>query len=274
VAQGLAGATPVGHPKVSSGTGQESVPPVWGTGKGRCESGVPDQINLYLYLYRYKLIGMKLNRLTPDQRSEIVRRRQSGESLNTIMATLGVPKGVVAYHIRKLQRPILLPTDRAERMRAGAIKAGAIRAAAARDRMQERFASASALWKRFGCGFEGLSSSRKGLVGEAAVLLRLLLLGYEVYSPVLDGPSDWVIVSGRRLIRLQVKMAGTHRGGSKFFLNQRRRGTALYHSNELDFFVAYSLMDDVCYVVPSNLAKGRFVALRSEMRENWDLLQK
>jgi len=61
----------------------------------------------------------------------------------------------------------------------------------------------------------GLTSEHKGRIAEAAVLFRLVVLGYTPLRSVFEGSrSDWLIeLEDARVVRLQVKWAARHRQG-------------------------------------------------------------
>lgn len=217
---------------------------------------------------------MKLHRLTPEQRAAIVQLRLAGKSLGQIQAELGLKKEVVWYHIKRLQRPQLSLEERTRRILEGSRRAAQGKREAAQRRREARSDAGSDLWKRFAGEFIRLSPTRKGKVAEAAVLLRLILLGLDVYGPVHDCPSDWMVIIAHRRIRIQVKLARNESGGSLFIHNQRGRDARPYTSDECDFIIGYSLLEDACYVIPIAKARQRYLPLQACFKEQWASLVK
>ena len=116
---------------------------------------------------------------------------------------------------------------------------------------------------------------------EAAFLAKATMLGFPVLKPWGDSrPYDFAVESGRRLWRVQVKCATSHRGTR---CDARAAGSGpLYTLDDLDFLAAYVIKKDLWYVVPADAFVPRATVHfnygpRSEgmfeiYRETWCLL--
>jgi hypothetical protein len=91
---------------------------------------------------------------------------------------------------------------------------------------------------------------RLGEAVEAAFLAKATMLGFAVLKPWGDSrPYDFAVESGRRLWRVQVKCATSHRGTR---CEARAAGSGeLYTLDDLDFLAAYVIEKDLWYVVPA-----------------------
>lgn len=116
--------------------------------------------------------------------------------------------------------------------------------------------------------------SHIGRVSEAAVLLRLLAHGHAVYGSPFDGDkADWVVDTGTRLLRIQVKT--THQGatGLPAVKLMRNHGKSMYMADDFDFMVGYNLFTDTAYVWKhSELTGKQSVSIAPAAEERWDKL--
>ena len=85
---------------------------------------------------------------------------------------------------------------------------------------------------------EAPTRKRLGEAVEAAFLAKATMLGFSVLKPWGDSrPYDFAVESGRRLWRVQVKCATSHRGAR---CSARASGSGeLYTLDDLDFLAAY-----------------------------------
>ncbi len=92
---------------------------------------------------------------------------------------------------------------------------------------------------------------RLGEAVEAAFLAKATMLGFPVLKPWGDSrPYDFAVESGRRLWRVQVKCATSHRGTR---CEARAAGSGpLYTLDDLDFLAAYVIKKNLWYVVPAD----------------------
>jgi hypothetical protein len=91
---------------------------------------------------------------------------------------------------------------------------------------------------------------RLGEAVEAAFLAKATMLGFPVLKPWGDSrPYDFAVESGRRLWRVQVKCATSHRGTR---CEARAAGSGeIYTLDDIDFLAAYVIARDLWYVVPA-----------------------
>src|SRR5580704_3052495 len=92
---------------------------------------------------------------------------------------------------------------------------------------------------------------RVGEAVEAAFLAKATMLGFPVLKPWGDSrPYDFAVESGRRLWKVQVKVATSHRGTR---CDARGAGSGpLYTLDDLDFLAAYVIKRNLWYVVPAD----------------------
>jgi len=101
---------------------------------------------------------------------------------------------------------------------------------------------------------DGRSPDRvaKARIAEAATLLRVVLMGWGVYGSTFDGAKfDWIVNTGERLVRLQVKSMRQGRAGSPYTILRCADGrgkSRKYREGEFDFVVGYDLFADTAYV--------------------------
>ena len=201
------------------------------------------------------------------EREEAIRLRvEERLSLPEISSRLGVSKGSVSNWLRSYP---LTPEERRARQSMNGKASAAVRRA-------RRVREESSLHKLL----DGASVSRhsKAKIAEAAVLLRMTLLGYSIYGSPFDGDKlDWVADTGKRLVKLQVKWARTGKYGAPY-INLRcsngRRQSRHYQEGEFDFIVAYDLYTDTCYVWSWEDVKGLGTkACEDSAAEKWEKIR-
>ncbi len=86
---------------------------------------------------------------------------------------------------------------------------------------------------------------------EAAFLAKATMLGFPVLKPWGDSrPYDFGVDGGRRIWKVQVKCATSHRGTR---CDARAAGSGeLYTLEDIDFLAAYVIKEDLWYVVPAD----------------------
>jgi hypothetical protein len=100
------------------------------------------------------------------------------------------------------------------------------------------------------------TQKRHGEVAEARFLAKAASLGFGVSKPWGDERYDFVLDSGHCFWRVQVK--STRRNGSHGYTVTIASGTvAQYDETQIDFLVAYLVLEDVWYVIPVKMLKGR-----------------
>ena len=115
-------------------------------------------------------------------------------------------------------------------------------------------------------------------VAEAAVMLRMLAQGFNVFGSVFDGDkADWVVEIPQtgKIVKIQVKT--TRRGNtglSNVILrhgHNTKIGARRYEDGDFDFLVGYDLFTDVAYVwgcaEVAHLKAG--VTINPDAKEKW-----
>ena len=129
---------------------------------------------------------------------------------------------------------------------------------------------------------QGLSNQRRGRIAEAAILFRLALHGFDIYTSAFDGDKIDCLVQipdNGRIFKLQVRCVHSP---SKHGLpvirlkcaeghDQRRR----YREGEFDFIVGYYLFNDTAYVFSSDEVKRHktYITISEKYAERWDKLR-
>ena len=111
--------------------------------------------------------------------------------------------------------------------------------------------------QRFDIHAIGLDTQKRhGEVAEARFLAKASSMGFGVAKPWGDERYDFILDSGHCLWRVQVK--STRRLASRGYSVMIATSTvAQYDETEIDFLVAYITVEDVCYVIPVKMLKGR-----------------
>ena len=196
------------------------------------------------------------------EKDEAIRLRiEERLSLPEISSRLGVSKSSVSNWVRPY--PLTRDERRERQSMNGKASAGIRRAKAVKKE--------SALHK---LNRDSISCHSKAKVAEAAVLLRMTLLGYSIYGSPFDGDKlDWVVDVGERLVKIQVKWAREGKFGAPFIrlcCSSGRRKVRPYQKGEFDFIVAYDLYTDTCYVWSWDEVKGMATkSCEDSAAENW-----
>ncbi|MGA8429432.1 MAG: group I intron-associated PD-(D/E)XK endonuclease [Candidatus Sulfotelmatobacter sp.] len=131
---------------------------------------------------------------------------------------------------------------------------------------------------------EAPKAKRLGEAVEAAFLAKATKLGFPVLKPWGDSrPYDFAVESGRRLWKVQVKVATSHRGRGGTRCDARGAGSGpLYTLDDLDFLAAYVIKKNLWYVVPADAFVPRATvhfnygpksqSMFEQYREAWCLL--
>jgi len=133
------------------------------------------------------------------------------------------------------------------------------------------------------------NTKRSGEISEAAFLHKAVSLGFKVTKPWGDSERyDFVVDSGKRLWRVQIKCTGALRAGGYHIQPIHYvygKTKVVYTADEIDVLAAHIVPLDVWYVVPVQaLAQGTSLRLYPEggcerarfekYREAWDVLGK
>lgn len=181
--------------------------------------------------------------ISSELRTECVRLRvEEHLELRAIRDRTGVSVGALSALLRMHPLPAPLKAQRA-----------AARGAQRAIPREDRFPNASP-FLAFMKPLDTLSRKEKGRIAEAAVLLRLSLLGLIPAKPVFDGEtSDWLVeLPGRPDIkRIQVKWMKTGTHGQPFapLTSTGSSGKVkVYTQADFDILVGYDIRTDRCYV--------------------------
>jgi hypothetical protein len=115
-------------------------------------------------------------------------------------------------------------------------------------------------------------------VSETAVMLRMLVRGFNVFGSMFDGEkADWVVeIYSGKIFKVQVKTAkqGKHGLPSVELThgNSSRLGSQRYVEGDFDFIVGYDIFTDTAYVWSWNEVAHlkTAVSVSENSRENWD----
>jgi len=100
------------------------------------------------------------------------------------------------------------------------------------------------------------TQKRHGEVAEARFLAKASGLGFGVAKPWGDERYDFILDSGYCFWRVQVKSTRSRRAGG-YSVTVASRGLAPYEDTQIDFLVAYLTPEDLWYVIPVKVLKGR-----------------
>jgi hypothetical protein len=102
----------------------------------------------------------------------------------------------------------------------------------------------------------GLDSQKSlGDIAEASFLAKASSLGFGVSKPCIEERYDFVLDSGYRLWRVQVKSTRT-RTSSGYMVRVAGKTLAPYTEREIDFLVGYMVPVEAWYIIPVRLLKG------------------
>jgi len=122
-------------------------------------------------------------------------------------------------------------------------------------------------------------SKELGLISEMRFELAATLRGFTVSKPQGDNaPYDFILDTGGRLLRVQVKSSGhiDKHGRLNFNLKTGHAQHRSYTAAQVHFFALHDTINEVFYVIPQPLLKG-YKTLKilpsgkfKEYKENWD----
>jgi PD-(D/E)XK endonuclease len=204
----------------------------------------------------------------PDLKAEAIRLRvEERLSLREIAIVTGAAKGSLSLWLK--------PHRLTEEERKARSKTAKRYVAPKKDHGEESRHNKTVIW-------QSLSNQRKGRIAEAAILFRLALHGFDIYTSVFDGDKADCLVrvpESEEIFKLQVRCVHSP---SKHGLpvvrlkcaeghNQRRR----YKQGEFDFIVGYYLFNDTAYVFSADEVKHHktYVTISEKYAERWDKLR-
>ena len=194
----------------------------------------------------------------PNLKAECLRLRLDERlSYKQIQEKLGVPKGTLSYWLG--EHP--LTHEELDRLRS----TPPMPVRKSRGEESELYG-----WVKSA----NLGTIQTAKVSEAAVMLRMLANGFNVFGSSFDGDvADWVVqVPGsRRFLSVQVKTAVTMKTGLPCcsLTNSRSRR---YEAGEFDFIVGFDIVTDTAYVWSwAEVAHLKAtVSITPDARERWD----
>ena len=209
-----------------------------------------------------------MGRAKPDLRAEAIRLRvEERMSLREISAATGAAKGSLSAW---LQLYPLTGEEKKERN-----KTAKRYVAPKKSHGVESKHHQAVIWR-------SLTSQQKGKIAEAAILFRLALHGFNVFTSIFDGDkADWIVEAPGigKADKLQVRCVNsTLKYGLPNILltcaeghNGRRR----YREGEFDFIVGYYLYNDVAYVYSfDEVVKHKtYITVSEDHAERWDKLR-
>lgn len=124
-----------------------------------------------------------------------------------------------------------------------------------------------------------LTGRDKQKIAESAVLFRLCLKGFVVYSSPFDGDkADWIVENhtGKRFV-IQVKWTGNKGRGLPLMdlTCTEGRKKRRYRENEFDFIVGYCLLNDTAYVYSFDELRHlkKTVTINEKYAETWEKIK-
>lgn len=204
----------------------------------------------------------------PKLKVEALRLRVEDRlSLREIREKLGVSKGTLSVWLR--DHPL---TEAEKQARRGPMP----------PRPHKRYDPGPASkYQQMVC--KDLSSEQKGQIAEAAVLYRLVLLGWTPSRPVFEGhKADWFVEVNRSVISLQVKWARTLKSGGSPLVSITTSGPnssnkrCRYTRGDFDYLIGYDLWRDEAHVFSWEDLEGhkRNISCNPSSCEAWDKIFK
>lgn len=111
----------------------------------------------------------------------------------------------------------------------------------------------------------------KGRITEMEVLTYFLKLGYLVSSPEIPCPYDFLLDTGNKILKIQVKTSRPSEGGFVFNTSSTTHNSngytrRFYTSDMVDYFCTF--FNNECYLIPFKECGGREKKLRLEPTKN------
>ncbi len=204
----------------------------------------------------------------PDLKAEAIRLRVKERlSLREIAAITGAAKGSLSVWLRPHQL-----TDEEKKTRSKTAKRYVT---PKKSHGEESKHYRVAAWPKF-------TNRQRGRIAEAAILFRLVLHGFDVYTSVFDGDKVDCLVrvpESEKIVKLQVRCVHSpSRHGLPVVRlkcaeghNKRRR----YREGEFDFIVGYYLFNDTAYVFSFDEVTHlkTYATISEKHAERWDKLK-
>jgi transposase-like protein len=189
-------------------------------------------------------------------------RKEDRLSVEEISAKTGIPKGTVCVWVRDIPLTVEERTKRRH----------------ARKKTEKKsFGQESKFYSSVNT--KNLSRSQKGRIAEAAILFRLALHNFPVFSSEFDGESlDWIVDVSGKLVRLEVRWAMPEKGGLssiRLTKSSGRHASRKITSNDADYIIGYDLYSDTAFVFSIEETKNNKarISIREDAAERWDKLR-
>jgi len=216
-------------------------------------------------------------------KNEAIKFRVEGKkSLKEISKILRISKSTASLWLRNYKLP---SNELHRRICLAAKKASKTKNKIKRERIEKEKAEGSKFFTAF--KKNGLLKKREwiGKLSEAAVIFRLILNGFEIYSSIFDCDKiDFIIRKGRegKLIRLQAKTVrrvkrgwGKGEGFIPLICQKGHYGRRKIGEKDFDFIVGYDLFSDSCYVFNKNqIRKNKTtIGIKRGIKEGWHIIK-
>jgi hypothetical protein len=213
------------------------------------------------------------NRATPQETIDKIKGlRIQQKTIDEISSTLNISTGTVYKYVSKM--PLSEETRKILRLRSG------------KNRSLKISATRISLWEGLN-KFKDLinektySKTAKGNIAESAIVYRLLIHNYSVYSSIFNGDVIDIIACNNQttdLLKIQVKCVRRTKGSHTPMLSVKRMkghySFTQYENKDLDLLIGYDILNDIAYVFTWDEIKNKksLISVTLESKENWKKL--
>lgn len=110
----------------------------------------------------------------------------------------------------------------------------------------------------------------KGRITQVKVLTYFLERGYIISTPEIPCPYDFLLDTGKKILKIQVKTSREAEGGFIFNTSSCTHNSKGYvkrtYNEKIDYFC--TIYEDQCYLIPENLCGSKEKKLRLEPTKN------
>jgi predicted transcriptional regulator len=214
------------------------------------------------------------NRTTPIEVVEKIKKlRLQNKTVNEIAISLALSPSTVSKYVESIP----LTQEALKKIRAAA---GAQRGQRIREKRKLLWNGSNKFKQIISDNFKDYSKNMKGSIAESAIIYRLLIHNFPVYSSIFNGHKIDVIACNRigKLIKIQVKCIKITPDSVTPLVPvqcmQGRYTFTTYDNKDMDFLVGYDLLNDVAYVFSWDEVKSKktHISATVESKENWGKL--